>query len=1012
MTGTPHRHPAGMTHLLIVLTMAAAVSPSEATPPASSAGGVAIGCLCLDGVRGKRNDTGVVQTPEGFWTPWAYTYDKKAGSSPARIFIFDRAVPAETALLGCDEIAVKAQAGGAQLLLAGALNRLDLKARVFLSTTGGPTRFQVDAKRLSAELGRVISGSQRLGGGTMQLAGARLYITNETRLLALATQLSGTLEIQAWNRTIVDATLRLPGGADLKMNLTPIEPARENVTIRLDMNTGSAHLWRAHLRGAPTTSFRGQAVTAGPVTLADVDLSLKSARVTAADGQVTAVLNEVAGTCATAALPQSTVTTTFVKPEVQWQRSDAAVTQSMEGFTLDSLSLTNAVFRSPVATIRTATGTVAIDGPAEAILKRLAAAEASGAVAWIRPTVPALAFMLPTGSVERIDVNISGALDNPKLTGTVTASHFAVGPLAIAHPLPFTFDLTGGEKELRIPVRFAAEPLGASLVVRSPDQSAAITATLTKAALNGEIVLTWPHLPQSRFEVPADGLTFALANTIATKPLLAGIAPAFGATQVTVTNPTPIVAAEQSRGNLTLTSEVLVLGQPVLRIGEKGKESASSLTLNAIGGASTRFDLATGKMTLLRGKFKATDIDFTLLDPTGSIDLSGMVLTSPRVKAKEFTIDIDEEQQPKTATAAITGLSITCSRVARPPSPGETNEVTFDAVPAKPLTIAMAEASRTSISDTVTLQAIAVHSLDCDLREASAHFGGGIEIRDANLKLSATSMTSIAGDKPSLYKFDGVTFHVTGRLASTGRIHVNGDTGFQLSFTVNGPSNHLNGSGTASVGAFSGSFVTSLPIEAACALNLPLEFNLASGGAEMQVTIVDGAFDARANVAPLAMALHSTSGASCDTPPEEHIIAAEKEAWTNVPCIPEVWKTCKLSVTIPKVAIRWHKRFEIHALAGTALLTNPRIALHEGGLQVCNLGVVAIAGPPGGSLVLGGVSPQMDTAFPDADRILNPFISGLFTALESLTATTLANGVGIFASTLATDAGNLSCLPQ
>jgi hypothetical protein len=915
-------------------------------------------------------------------------------------------------LLSCDEIAAKAQSTGTRLLLAGTLNDLKLQARLFKSSVGGESRFQVDANKLSAEIGRVSSGSRRVGGGMMDLAGAKLYITNPARILALSAGVTGTLEIEAWNRIVAGAVMSLPGGGSWITNLAPVNPSLENVKVRVNMEDGATTLWSGNLRGALAQPIQAASIHVGPVTLEDAAVTVQSTLVTANGGNLSARLERASGSSARALLARPTVTTEFSQPSIQWERADSPVQQSADQLALQDLSLTNAVFSSGTAQLRSTNGMPILLGQAEARLRSLTSRTIAGKSSWSRVEAPAFPFMLPPGSLESLAFDLDGNLDNPRLHGNLAASQFAVGPIGITHALSLAFDLAGGAAELRFPFHFKLGPLGAGVVLRDPDQTAAITATLANADLTGTVVLTLPDVHQSRLEVPKDQLRLALTTTVATKPLLAGVAPSFGSAQVDVVNRSAISAGERSSGSLKLSTDVLVLGQPILKIGDKGKESASTLQLTASGRASAGYDLATGKMSVLKGSFSASDIDFALLDPTGSLDLSGMVVTSPRVHLGQLSIDIDEEQQPSTSHAALRALSVTASHVSRPFSPDHPKEVTFEAKPSQGLTIASVEASRTSIADSVTLQQVTVRTLDFDLREVSAGFGEGFNMTGATMQLKADAIESVVDADGERYKLTNASFSANGRLSTAGQVHINGDTGFQLSLTVSGNSDRLKGSGRAKLGGFTGSMVTTLPIELACRLNLPVEYNFAVGGADLDVKVEDGDFGGEGSLAPIALALHSTGGASCDTsPPFEHVISEERKiSMTGVCCCPP--KFCEWSTTIPKVALRWHERFEIHVLAGTATLTNPRLSLHNKKLKVCHLGPVSVAAPPGGVLVAGGVSPQIDTNVPGADAIINPILSVAFDLAESTTATAIANGVGIFASSLATSAGNLLCLAQ
>ena len=74
----------------------------------------------------------------------------------------------------------------------------------------------------------------------MPLKGARLYIKNTTRLLALPDRIEGELRIEAWNRQLLGARVTLPGGGTTTVDLTPVNPDKENVVVDLDYELGSS----------------------------------------------------------------------------------------------------------------------------------------------------------------------------------------------------------------------------------------------------------------------------------------------------------------------------------------------------------------------------------------------------------------------------------------------------------------------------------------------------------------------------------------------------------------------------------------------------------------------------------------------------------------------------------------------------------------------------------------------------------------------------------------------------
>jgi hypothetical protein len=998
--------------LVTSLIAALAVSPLGAAPLAGQGAGVAIGCFCMDGVRGTPHPNADWQEGDGVWKRWTYSYDKRSGSGVARLFIFDRPVRHQEERLGCDEIAARARNTGARLMLSGSLNSLKMEANLFRANQG-ENRFQVNAGQLEAELGHVTSGALRIGGGTMNLAGARLYVRLPARLLALAERLEGAMEIEAWNRTLEGATFRLPGGTTFSTTLSPVDPQRENVFVHVDLKTGDAQLWRARLAGTPPSPLHMPSLVVAGLAVEEAQLTVPRVALTANLGKLAGSLEDAAGSGARATLARSTVTTTVENPALRWKVADSPVDASADELTMSALSLVDAAVSSSHAEVRAAGGLIALSGAAEAKLAKLSATEATGHLHWTSPKVDALSFLLPSGAVDGLDIEIGGPLDTPRLRGAAAVQRFAVGPLAIDRSLPVAFDLAGGGEELRFPLKFALPgPLGAGVVLHDTDQSVALTATLIQVDLDSTVVLAWPDLLQSRLEVPSDRFHLTLASSVATHPLLSGSVPTFGSGTLAISNFTSLRVGKTSSGLLHLAANALALGQPILRIGEQGTESASTLKLTSTASVTLGYDLATSKMSLRKGKLLADGVEFALVDPNATIDLAGTLVTSPRLKLDHLAIEVDEEQQPSVSRASLQGVEIGAAHIARRASPGQSNEVTFEAVPARPLSIALVEAANASVADAIDFRAITVRGIDFALRDAEARFGGGFGVHGASLALRATSIAAAEEAGVPTYSFEDAAFEAKGRLSTSGQVHINGDTGFSVALKVSGKSNHLSGTGGATLAGFTGSAQSELPLTVACTLQVPIEYNFSQGGVALAVTVRDGDFAASGDFDHLALLLHSKSGTSCDTASEEHVISPEHEAWTNGICGLFPPHSCRWSVTIPKVAFSWHKRFEIHELAGTAVLTRPRLDLQNGRLQVCNLGVISLGPPIGALVVIGGVSPQTDSAWPGADQIFNPIISGFFGMAESAVSTALLNGTGLLASAIATPSGNILCLAQ
>ncbi|MFN7963865.1 MAG: hypothetical protein U0002_21555 [Thermoanaerobaculia bacterium] len=989
-----------------------------------SKGGVTIGSLCLDGVRGKSDPARANPKPDGTWVPWTYELDP-ARRSRAGLFIFDTTLPDQEALLSCEEIALEAEKAGIHLLLAGTIQALPvLNAQLFRSNNGGGNRFQIDARQFRATLSRVQSGAITLAGGTMPLAGAQLYVENVTRVLALPDRLEGTLQIEAWNRNVMGATMTLPGGVVTTADLAPITPNTENVTVHLDLATRLARFWKARMRSTSLLPFAAPELALGPVVLREAALEVQNVEILTTAGLSTASLHNLAGTARTASFARDTDTAALDRPTLHVKELTSVVeVPPGQGLVLQALSSSGVALESDRGEVKTTGNAVLVRGSVKAHFAKLDSKTVEGSMDWSRPALPALSFLVSSEATETLHLEVSGAPSGLKIQGKLGASRFNIGRVEISQGISLPFTLGAIGVEIRIPLVIALPPVGSSVTIRDDDQEALLSASITEGNLSGVVVLQSPELERSRLEVPAGGLHLSLASTVATKPFMAGATPTFASAGVMLTNATPLAVGKETTGTLTISSDLLALGQPIIRVGEKGKEARATLALAAQGIVRIGLDLATGHVALLSGRFAARDVELALLDPSATIELSGTLVSAPRIKLRELSLVANDEL----AEFSMAGLAIDASHVSHPQPADRPSEVAFEATPAAPIKLDRMSGSAT-LGDSLTFLPVTFSGFSLDLRDAAVQFGTDVTVGEARLTVSAVSVSVLPQSNPVQYVYQDVSFRASGRLSVSGEAHINDEAEFEISATASGLSDRLSGMGTAKVGAFTGWATSSIPAEAFCKLNIPVEYNYASGGAALDVAVREGNFVATGNLAPLGVLLKSTSGASCDTEPEEFEILPEKWVSTSGVCCAETkclgpvcgcvryegceWKT-KLH---DKVALRWHKRFEVDGLGVTATLTNPLLQLEDGRLRVCNRGVVSIASLPGGVLWVGGVSPQVDSSVPQIDEVLrvsiNPIVFGSFVLAQSALATELAQGVGFLASSLATPTGNLLCLGQ
>lgn len=977
----------------------------------AQAAGVIIGCFCVDGVRVTADgDPTVVQG--GVWTPRKYA---KIAGQRSRLFVFDRPVAPTERLETCDQVSTRAIADGAQLRLAGVLNWLTMRGSTFVPTGGGSTRFQIDENGLDAELGHVTSGAHQIGGGTMSLRGSLLWISNPTALFSTADRIEGTLQIKAWNRVLEDATLRLEGGAALTTTLRPVAPDRDNVIIRVDMGNGDARLWQGRFTAAPPARLSASAATLAALSFEDPTLTIGRLAAKADRGVLSFTLGAVDGRSDRITAVRTAVTTALEQATFQIARVEGKARQSTTAFELAETELHDASFTAPdMRLLQTGGDDVLIGGAAEARFRKLTSTEIDAGVRWTRPDLPAIAFLLPAGAPATAFATIRGLLDSPRVSGSIGTSKVSLARATLERLLDLAFDIVNGDGDLRVPVRFSFGGQGARFTIKDELQEAVITAAIRNADLDGTLVIPLNDLKESRLEVAPDRFHLVLDNTVATKPVIAGTTPAFGQLGLSVMNPTALRVGRASTGLLTLATDVFLLGEPVLKVGEGGRESRASLQLRADGSAIVRYDLADGKVGLRKARLSVANADFRLLDPTGTLDLSGTIIATPVVRLDALSVTIDEEQQPPVHQASARNLVVSAARVTRPRDPQHPKDVSFDAVPERPLTVARLEAGRATIDSAVILESIGIYSLDFALKDGSAHFGDGFEIDHASIALGATSIVSTKNGGQTTQVYDNASFRANGTLSPGQALHVNNQPSFSIDVNVSGPQDRLTGAGTARVDPFTGYAQSRTEIDFKCRdsdkLYVPIDYNFAiAGPTTLAVRVEDGKFGALGQTGPLGLAL-SVSGSRCNSPTQKHLIAEAQEGWTNGVCFrccmpPEAYG-CRWKWTTPEVSFNYNIKLEVTVPATTITMTNPVVRFEDQNLRVCNRGAITVL--PGA--IIAGYSPQIETPYPGADGIINTILSTGFVAAQSLALTAVANGAGFTATVGGSLYGNLQCL--
>jgi hypothetical protein len=976
------------------------------------AAGVQIGMFCLDGVSQMKVDANPHHETTGDWHDERYHLARGAGNASARLSIFDRQIPEGTALETCREVEDRMRGLGAQLIVSGRLNTLDISGHVFIATKGG-NRFQIDPGKLDVEMGSVDSGERTLGGGKIDLRGAKLWIKNPTRVLVTDSQIQGTFEIEAWNRRIVGFSLAFREGLAYRMELAPTHPDTENVFIRVDLVDGATSLWKGDLTGTPSPdNTAAQGADLGPLTLSGAELTATKANVTAVAGVTRATLSSVKGTASLASSVGATFGLRLREPTFEANSVSAPLTITESGSTLGDTSALGVTIASTDGSVAQANGQSVVEGPLGASVKTLSTAQIDGTSTWQTPHLPILEFLLSPAAVSELKMEFHGAPSNPRLTGTITTASFSLGDVLVSAPTTrIAFNIPQISVSIRVPIAIDFGPVGGSFQVHDAQGTVSLQGDVKTFHAAGDLVLPFPDLAQCHLEIPDGGLRVALGGAVAVSPFIAGVKPDFGAGDIAAANFGPLMIGRTSTGLVTLRANVFVLANPRIRVGSAGQGAAFvNLSLEAQGGATLLHDLADGSTQVAVADIQAQNISATT--DGAVLDFDGVHVSSPAVTIASLSVRLDQLGPVKYQEGHLTKLSASAGQVTRPYDASKPTEVTYSAVPTKPVTLEELTAHKLALADNLSFDENDIKTFDLGLARANVDFAGGVKVSDASMTvhLGRAVQASVPGSGPVTTLTDG-QFDFQGKLGVTGPISVNGNVGTRVSMHVDGPTDHLTGTGSIGIDAFTGHAQSDVRIDFACEttdhLDVPMEYNFAIAGVNLAATMTSGALTGEANIGPLGLVVHTTNGAECHDKDKKIIIAPATEGWTYGICSKGLeFYRCEWHWSTPEINIIYNIHLAVRFGEETITMTHPRLRLRSNGLNVCNMGAILVPN----TIAIGGYSPNIVTNYPDASNLINGLIDATFEPVQSLAVSAIGTGVGWLVSGAATVDGNLMCI--
>ncbi len=973
----------------------------------AQAEGAIIGPLCIDGVTSTQHPNRATIQGDGVWTPTDFKIDSMLASS-AKLTVFDRTIPPSNKLESCNDILKRMNAIGALPIVSGRLRTLDMEAQIFTSSAGN--RVQINSGNFAATLAEVDSGVRPVAGGTIDLRKSRLWIKLTDTLLSSSSGIQGEFEIEAWNRSIVDAHIGL--GQHLTFVTTLQARDESNVAIRVNLTDGIARLWKGDLVSKLPIQSQGD-VELPVITMKAARLQAAGVEVKATDGSISASLSEVTGTASEYAVPGPDLNWKMANSSMVTKRLDGNVNQRPTDLTIERAILRELSIDIGDTSLQTRSGADLYQGRSKVYFELLSEIERKVTSEWTNVRSPALSAILPKG-FSKLTWQENGANSDLRFSGHGEFSDLKLGGLSLEQPLSLAFLPTRSNSDLFIPIKIDVPSASGKVSFSHDGHDIAVEGRLEKLAIDGKLVIPLNDLTRSSLQVPRDKLLLTVGAAVSVSPFIAGTKPNFFDAKLMVFNDTDVVIGlSKSSGSTLISTSVLLLAQPVLKIGDNGSESAATLDLKSDGVAKIRFDLDTGKTALVFANLSVSEVAFSLLGSQPRIvELGGNLIEDPTLSLKRLTVQIDQLGPIKIEQAHLDKLTIQAASVTKLRPTGTDEGLTYRGKLSRPLTLDSAHALHVRIGDKIVLGGFEINLFDLAIENATANLGGGMALRDTSLILKTKQIQEAQILNRPVGQVSGAQLLIDGKLElKSPSISLNNAVAAKIKVELDGPENALNGIGELQFGGFTGNARSELVIKFDCRdtgeLRVPVESNLGVGGGMFELRLDQGQVSAQGTTGPFDASIHSLNrDTGCDNPVTKHVVQKQGEWWTDGICSRgfEIYH-CRWES--PEVSYSYHIHLSVRSLSANFLLSDPHVFLdHKGQISVCNRGALLLT--PG--LIAGGYSPGIDSPYPGLDNIVNGLIQGAFEPVESIILTGLGQGIGWLVSSTATTVGNLMCI--
>ncbi|MGX7004889.1 hypothetical protein [Caballeronia sp. KNU42] len=1007
---------------------------------------VQIGKFCMEGVSQAPGTLEGKSQTDGQWVPLQYHYPNGSGE-PGWIYVFEKPVSPSQWYEDCGTIAKRTVAEGNAIIISGKLQRLDLQARNFVPTTGQATLWEIPPRSLEAQIVSVLSGGRPVMGGAVNFAGSKAWLSNPKSDIQISSgSMIGDLDIETWARTIEGARITMDGGLSIQGNLTqvaaPVERTTpcKNTCFRLNLAIGTARVLAGELAGTATQQSGVDAVTLGPIASRHAQLTLKQISMQIRDSAIKSIqINGLAGTLGDSDLQGSNyshaMTTASFSAAVAATRGTIAAEDGHVVTT--SIALSGVAYSSPAVSFGIKGQAALVQGAVKASAASLSAENLQHLdITFMKPTLPAVRFMMPDGKVSVLTMTLDGPLGRPHVSATVESTGMSLAGASFDAPVSLkAVQPSSGALQVVIPIDIDMPAATGGFLLSEGDQSGLFKATLKSLKLKGQIVLVLPDLKQSYLDVQPSDFKAGIGAAAAVSDILAGTRPTFAQTDIDVVNTSLVHVATTSSGTLEMNVIAMVVANPKVQVGSQGTPATLGVNLNSRGNVLLDYDLNRSRISFAAGELFAEDFDFKLVDtPNPTVEFGDVLVTNPVGKVKQLSVFAAKKLQSDNTYSeirggAITAFSVDASRVEKV---RKTNEDYFVADPDGAITFDNLIAVTATDNDIIRFDDSNIQGLKLGLKNADYETVAGVHLSNATAQLSIAEITKTktlapptadaAASAPAPAASAPAASppppaYVEATILRQMKLHLNGvlnhlediDFGLKpvatLDLVANGDASKLSGSGTLSISTSEAHKKTQMivdprinctsgDIDSGGRLLVPMRADLAFATLQGIIKLDQGNYDILAIVPAMTATLVSTHAATCKSEPTKIVLAAYAEGWTNGICtqgwLPPKVYACKWKWSTPEVSFEYRNVAEIDAFAVTASMPGAILEYKNNKTSVCQ---------PGGLLpTFTGMSdvvqlrPALEpTPIPGADVIANAAIAAALTPLESVVTTAIGN---------------------